>query len=121
MFKKIKSFEDACKKQGISTDLPEVSMLPEQLQKVVVSNYKLLIIAQAINNGWVPDWTDCNWKYYPWFRMSSPGSGFSSDDYGGVITYSTVSSRLCFETSEQAEYVGKQFTDLYKDVMSLDQ
>ena len=120
MFKKIKTFEDACKKINISTDLPEVSMLPEPMQKVVVSNYKLLIIAKAINNGWTPNWNDGTWKYYPWFNMSSSGSGFSYFVFDYVYALSDVGSRLCFEKREQAEYFGKQFIELFKDVMVIE-
>ncbi|ODS87272.1 MAG: hypothetical protein ABS44_11690 [Chryseobacterium sp. SCN 40-13] len=115
---KVKSFEDACQLLGIKTTLPEVSMLPVNHQKAIIAHYKLVIIAEAINEGWKPNWD--NWderKYYPWFDLegSSSGSGFSFGDYDRWLATSTVGSRLCFKSYELAKYVGQTFIDLYKD------
>jgi len=120
---KVKSFEDACQLLGIEPNVPEVSMLPENHKKAIVAHYKLVIIAEAVNEGWKPNWD--NWderKYYPWFDLegSSSGAGFSYYDYGVRVTTSSVGSRLCFKTWELAEYIGKTFIDLYKDYFLLD-
>ena len=120
---KVKSFEDACQLLGIEPNVPEVSMLPENHKKAIVAHYKLVIIAEAVNEGWKPNWD--NWderKYYPWFDLegSSSGAGFSYDVYDGWRTVSSVGSRLCFKTWELAEYIGKTFIDLYKDYFLLD-
>ena len=119
---KVKSFEDACQLLGIEPNVPEVSMLPDNHQKAIVAHYKLVIIAEAINEGWKPNWD--NWderKYYPWFNMSSSsGAGLSYDGFGRWGTGSGVGSRLCFKTWELAEYIGKTFIDLYKDYFLLD-
>jgi len=122
--KNLKSFEAAAKYLGIDpNNLPDVSMLPEQSQKSVISFYKLSIVSQAAwkQEGKVIDWNDWDqYKYYPWFKMSdSVGSsaGFSYYDcfYGG--TGSIVGSRLVFPTWKIAEYVGKTLIDLYRDFM----
>jgi hypothetical protein len=118
MYTDIKTFEDACKVLNLdaTTIIPDFSFFPESDRQAMIDHAKLVIIAKAINGDWVPDWN--NWdqyKYYPWFKMGSPsGGGFSYDDCDGWYTCSTVGSRLCFETREQAKYVGKQFEDLYK-------
>jgi hypothetical protein len=80
---KIKTFEGACKALGIDAKkLPDVSMLPADHQDAIIAHYKLVIIAQALNEGWKPNWSDYNqYKYYPWFDVRS-GSGLSYDDYG---------------------------------------
>ncbi len=116
-YKEIKSFEDACKKLGIEALLPDFGMIPEKSQIPMLAHYQLCIIVEAINGGWVPDWTDWSqYKYYAWFRMgSASGSAFSYDDYANWTSHSTASSRLCFKTREMAEYAGKQFEQLYKD------
>ena len=88
MDSKIKTFEDACKALNLDPEqvLPIVSGVPEKHQKAIVSHAKLVIIAEALNEGWQPDWNDSGeWKYYPWFRMSS-GSGLAY--YGCVSHYS---------------------------------
>lgn len=120
--KKIKSFEDACKALGVDpTKLPEVSMLPEEHQSALIAYYKLFIIAQALNEGWKPNWNDSEeWKYYPWLWVTASeentsGSGLSCDDYDCADSYSCIGSRLCFKTRELAKYAGEQFTDLYAE------
>jgi hypothetical protein len=117
----IKTFEDACKK--VNTDpakLPDVSGILEEFAKPIIAAYKLLIIYKAINNEWKPDWS--NWdqyKYYPWFEVLSSGFGFSFSGFSYGSTYSSVGSRLCFESEEKAKYAGNQFLQLYKDFLTI--
>lgn len=61
---KVKSFEDACQLLGIKTTLPEVSMLPVNHQKAIIAHYKLVIIAEAINEGWKPNWDNWDERKY---------------------------------------------------------
>lgn len=123
----IKSFEEACEKSSLdASKLPDVSMLPIKHQKAIVANYKLFVIAEALNDGWVPDWNDSNeWKYYPWFYMSGDkdnvsGSAFSYYHYADDHSYSNAGSRLSYKSSELAEYAGNTFLDLYKDLFIMD-
>lgn len=116
----IKTFEDACKVLGIEPTVPDFSGVEESERKALVAHYKLTVIARALNNGWKPNWNDhSQWKYYPWFYMGesggSPGVGFSFCGYGRGRSGSHVSSRLCFENEELANYAGQQFEELYKD------
>ena len=78
--------------------------------------YKILkVIAEVLNEGWVPDWKNNNqYKYYPWFDLSS-GSGLSYDVFVSRDSFSFVGSRLCFKSEELAEYAGKQFIKEYTD------
>lgn len=119
MYTQIKSFEDACQALGLNpTSLPDVSMLPAKHQNATLAQCKLVIIAQALNNGWEPDWSnEDEYKYFPWFNMNDTSApfGFSFSDYGYLYQLSCVGSRLCFVSSEVAEYAGKQFEGLYRD------
>lgn len=118
MYTEIKTFEDACQVLSLDpiTIIPDFSLFPESDRQAMIDHAKLIIIAKAINGNWVLDWN--NWdqyKYYPWFDMgSSSGVGFSCGVDVYWCTDSIVGSRLCFETREQAKYVGKQFEELYK-------
>ena len=87
----------------------------------MLAHYKLCVIAEALNEGWKPDWSNWNqYKYYPWFEMGSPsGVGFSYDGYGNWASLSIVGSRLCFKSRELATYAGKQFEELYKEYFVL--
>lgn len=118
---KIKSFEDACKHLRLNpNDLPVVDMLPEKDRKSIIAFYKLTIIIRALNEGWEPDWSNWDeWKYYNWFYVEKGedqrSSGFR---YFGMYCASAVTysgSWLCCGTSDDAEYIGKKFEDLYND------
>lgn len=112
-YKTIKTFKDACKKVQVDpATLPDTSMVLEEFKKAIINCYKLFIIYKAINNGWTPEWSDFSqYKYYPWFKVLSSGSGFdfSVSFYDFGITDASVGSRLCTDSSEKALYIGKQF------------
>ncbi|WP_052237523.1 hypothetical protein [Myroides sp. A21] len=116
---RLKTFEDVLKEKNMTLEyFNEISeeLLPDEL-----AYRKLKLIAGVLNEGWEPDWSNSNeYKYYPWFKMGSPsGVGFSYDGYDRWYAGSNVGSRLCFKSSELAEYAGKQFTDIYKDFLTL--
>lgn len=120
----IKTFAQACKIAKVdSKKLPDVSMLPKKHQKSFIAYFKLIIIAQAINEGWEPDWNNSNeYKYTPWFEVKADkkrpaGFGFSAAGYGTWRTFTAVGSRLCFKSRELALYAGKTFTDIYIDYL----
>ena len=117
-FRTIKTFEDACAKESIDPQqLPDVSMIPEEMRKHVVAYYKLLVVYKAVNNGWKPDWSDWDqYKYFPWFEVLSSGVGFSFSlsRYGNACTY--VGSRLCTDTREKAIYIAEQFEAEYRNL-----
>jgi hypothetical protein len=116
-FRTIKTFEDACKANRITTMLPDLSLLmDEDLKKPIVAAYKLMVIYKAINNGWVPDWSDDDqYKWFPWFGVLSSGSGFSCSHSNYDCTSSDVGSRLCTDSSEKARYIAEQFEAEYVD------
>lgn len=117
--KSITTFEEACEKLGLPDGiLPDVSKFHIKHQQALIANAKLIIIAEALNDGWEPNWEDYNeYKYYPWFYMDSPGFRFYGAYYGYSDTYSTCGSRLCFRTRKLAEYAGQTFIELYRDMM----
>ncbi|SKB63505.1 hypothetical protein SAMN05660477_00393 [Soonwooa buanensis] len=120
---KVKSFEDACSVLGIQPTTPDFSFLEEKEQKAHEAHFKLVIIAKALNEGWTPNWTNGKSdKWFLWFdfntdneKGSSSSGRFSFD--GSVLqrSYSDCGSRLCFKSSELADYAAEQFFDLYRD------
>jgi hypothetical protein len=120
---KIKTFEDACEALNLDATkvIPDFSAFPEEDREAMIAHAKLVIINKALNmqdDGtiWTPDWTNGKFdKYYPWFKMgSSSVGGFSCGVCAYWISTTTVGSRLCFSSSELAEYAGTQFKDLYE-------
>lgn len=112
---KVKTFDDAVKLVGISADLKSlVNYKGRDKDMITASAYaKLVIIARALNEGWVPDFTDGNQiKYWPWLKFTK-GAGFSFLVYGDVWSDSAVGSRLCYKSRELATYAAKQFQPIY--------
>lgn len=148
---RIKTFEDACAELG---DKHPFVIQYKKLYDCFLDNtamnnshdiiafLKLRIITAALNEGWEPQFTDDEYRYYPWFyinkknNMSERELMVSIDipemyrgDYHGPIAglvgsasgwrasgaVAYVRSRLCFKTSALAEYAGKQFSDLWFD------
>lgn len=122
----LKTFEDACTIEGIKPDSITASGLSQEDNNALLALAKLFIIVRAanrlINDGkeWKPDYNDNTWKYFAWFAMDGGSGGFRYDDCAHWTSGSSVGSRLCFKTSEAAEYIGTQFTDLYKAFMVIE-
>lgn len=122
---RVKTFAAACKKLGLKTNGPGVTGLPLKHRRAIIAFYKLTIIIQALNDGWVPDYTDTDqYKYYIWTYIKADakrkgGFGFGGTFYGWSDSRSAVGSRLCFKSRELAEWAWKQkeIKALYKDYM----
>ena len=81
---------------------------------------KLKTIAEALNEGWRPDWANSNeYKYWPWFVYLGASAGFSFANTYGTASNSAahIGSRLCYKTRELAAYAGRQFEGLYNDFL----
>ena len=122
---KYPTFEACCEAKGYdpATVLPDVSMFPEQHREALLANAKLIIVAEAHNGDWKPNWDDDDEeKWYPWFDLevddrNPSGFRFNASTYDYSRSY--VGSRLCFASSEISHYVGKHFEDLYRAMMVL--
>ena len=120
---KVKSFEDACKVLDITPSVPVVTGIPEKYQKPLIANYQLMVIAEALNEGWTPDWSNGEWdKWHPWFDMddSSSAGRFSFYVAADRRSLSAVGSRLCFKSEELADYAGTQFLELYRELFVIE-
>lgn len=119
----IKTFEDACQVKNLDPlkIIPDATVFPEPHQKALTAIAKLIVITDALNEDWKPDWQDNDqYKYYPWFDIEKDKnnpSGFRFGSVGYYFATSIVGSRLCFKNEELAQYAGEQFIDLYKDFM----
>jgi hypothetical protein len=110
---RVKTFQDAC----ILLDMDYAKEMAdmEGTPKDEAAYRQLKIIAQALNQGWKPDWANKKWdKYYPWFNMSGSGLALFTVDYQDTVT--SVGSRLCFKSRGLAEYAATQFLPLYTDL-----
>lgn len=112
----------------------------------VLAYLKLRIIVAALNEGWEPKFVKGEYRWAPWFSLltneeidkmddedkekvcrvvgrsgssalASGGLVYSNADFASSYSYSSHGSRLAFKTSELAEYAGKQFIEIYRDMM----
>jgi hypothetical protein len=124
---KIKTFEAACAALKLDPKkvTPKVVGFPKQHAKALIAVGKLMIIVQALNGDWKPDWQDTDQpKYYGWWDLNKDKSNTSGFRLNYVIYYfyySFVGSRLCFRSRELAEWAFKQpqIKKLYKEFMTL--
>lgn len=120
---RIKSIDDAVEELG-GNDVEVIELF--KLQKAGITSHILkqqmaVVIIKALNEEWVPDWSDSSqYKYFAWFKMgSSSGVGFSCGDYVFWSSNSAVGSRLALKSSSLAKYAGTQFTGIFKDFMTI--
>lgn len=109
----VESFEMACDKLGISNSLPNFTGLDSNLSNRFLSEYKLIIIIKALNEGWYPNWENEN--EYKWMNYFQMKDGFSYWDTHFYITTTIVPSALCLKNKELAEYCALRFYKLYEE------
>lgn len=104
IIERVKSFEDACEVL--------VYAIPKNMHVVD----KLKVIAEALNEGWTPDWNNSNqYKYVPYFKWN--GTKFVYYYCNGWHSHASVGSWLCFKDSSLALYAATQFEDLYNEFL----
>lgn len=121
--KEIKTLDDVINKLG--EDDKEVinlfKLTREGFDTHILYRQMAVVIAKALNNGWVPDFSNSNQlKYEPRFYIDSSLGSFKYSDCIHRTVGSTVGSRLCFKSKELAEYFGKQFIDIHNKYLKHD-
>lgn len=115
----IKTFEDALAKVGETAESFAARTTLDSPDEVAYK--KIKVIANALNQGWKPDWKNLDeYKYYPWFDFEDDrgsGLGLSYDDCVCAYSGSGVGSRLCYKTRSLASYAGQQFAAIYAEMM----
>ena len=150
---RIKTFDDACNELGEENVLVQAYRTAEfntsgnqSDVSDVVAYLKLRVIAEALNEGWKPQFTTYEHRWHPWFyictqeeidRMDEEKKkklwlfgGSSSDgalcglaatrsDVGWTYSAATVSARLAVKSEALAKYFGQQFIDIWADYITL--
>lgn len=143
--KRIKTFEDACREIGIDAEAWNRDKISLGLEPDVLAFLKLRIIVKALNEGWEPQFTEDECRYYPWFILYTREEYNKLDEeeksrvvyrsfyyayaLGGVscasassdssVANASIGVRLAFKTSELAAYCGRQFLDIWADFVFL--
>ena len=145
---KVKTFEDAVAILGDEHPLVAQFRVIESSFKEADNNLhlfayaRLVIIAEALNEGWKPKFDGDECRYYPWFYIytkkeyeeldedekkdcrvvgrsngnayAGGGVVYASASYASSVSVADYGSRLAFKTRELAEYCGKQFIDIWE-------
>lgn len=121
--KAVKTFEEACHQLGYDTSIPSFNNAPEKHRKALKAHYQLIIITEAVNDGWQPDWADEDQRKFELWpdviedKTSPSGFGLSFHGYDHWLTYTIVGSRLCFVSREAARHCFETFKSLWEDYM----
>lgn len=101
----------------------------------------LRVIVEALNEGWKPQFTKGEWRWYAWYDLVSPeqiedmseeekcrvvgrasfnafacgGLVYSHASYVSAFSSAYYGSRLAFKNEELAEYAAKQFGEIFAD------
>ncbi len=109
----------------------------------IMAYVTLRVITEALNEGWKPQFTEGERRWYAWydFLTKEEVEGMSDEEkeerrvvgrasynagaYGGLVfsyaynvsavSVTSYGSRLAFKNEELAEYAAKQFGDIYAD------
>lgn len=116
---RVKTYEDACAELG-RQPYNEDALMKLGLTRNDIAYQKMVVIVEALNEGWKPDVCDSNVRrWYPWFRPNVSPSSFafydSFYDYGFAVA--GCGSRLALKSKELAEYCGIQFLELWKEII----
>ena len=145
---RVKTFEDAVAELGEDNNLVMMFKHFEAEgfaagSEDLIAYLKLRIITAVLNEGWTPQFTGDEYRYYTWFDLYGEqewnnlsedtkrqrgvlfGGGANGGAFAGfVYAYSTYAPsatdacfgfRLCFKNRELALYAGKQFASLWLD------
>lgn len=149
IMERIKTFEDALNELGDKHPLVlqyrfnfnnEGGWTDDMYAREFEAYLKLRIITAALNEGWTPQFTEDEYRYFPWFWLYTKEEiakmdkeerkkvvlfgGAAADGAGAGFAYAYTNSapsgtsayvgpRLCFKSSALAEYAGKQFAEIY--------
>ena len=109
---RVKTYEDALRVLGMD------NFSRENLYPREIARRKLEIIIEALNEGWKPNLSNHQeYKWYCYFSWSTTGLGYSYS-YDSPTTANTyIGVRFCLKSKKLADYTGKQFKDLYEEML----
>ena len=150
VMERIKTFEDAVvelSNRAMNGDKDAGKLLDEWKisfhvsSKDLLAYLKLRIITYALNEGWKPQYTNGERRWYFWYEIINKeqydklsaeekscvvgrgsvnegayyGLVYASPNYTSLGSGTVYGSRLVFKSRELAEYAGKQFVEIYKE------
>ena len=145
---RVKTFDDALEELGQDHEAvksyKDIEWKLGEGQEDITAYLKLRVITEALNEGWHPEFTEDEYRYYPWYQLFTQaeiddmseerkkeiglvlwgGSAFIGSSAGlacansrNAFSFSSshYGARLAFKTPELAIYAAKQFIEIYAD------
>lgn len=145
VMERVQTFQDACSELGYTH--PMVQAYDDLMENCgeneadILAYLQLRIIVAALNEGWQPQYTDDEVRWYPWFFLYTKEeyeeldekdnsrcvlrSGNNSGAYSGLAcanahhassgSNTRYGGRLAFRSEELAAYAGRQFKEIYAE------
>lgn len=142
---RVKTYDDAVKELGedhpfVVAANSAVWRYPEDYNQDIVAYLKLRVVVAALNDGWNPEFTEDERRWFPWYRLytkeeidnlseedkeqvllwggnasygSQCGLVFAVSDNAWSASFASIGSRLALKSKELADYAGKQFIELF--------
>lgn len=145
VIERVKNYDDAVMELG--EDHPFVVAAnsatwryTEEENEDIIAYLKLRVVVAALNDGWKPEFTEDERRWYPWYRLYTKEEidNLSEEDKDGLLLWggsahngslcglacavshdawsnssASFGSRLAFKSEELADYAGKQFIELF--------
>lgn len=86
IIERVKTFEDACRELGgehpfVMTFDGYLDVHDAHMQDAdIIAYLKLRIICAALNEGWEPQFTEDEWRWYPWFILLTSEELFEKNE-----------------------------------------
>ena len=137
---RVKTFQDAVDELGSDNKLVQqynqiYSEFGDMMDNDIIAYLKLRIITAALNEGWEPQYTIGECRYFPYFYVlydtTDEGTErtvarshknaladmlvYANACNGSAVANTSNCMRLTFKTKELAEYAGKQFLSIWAD------
>jgi hypothetical protein len=106
----VNNFSDACKIKNVSED--SIYLQTETKDEIAYKKIKFTI--SVLNEGWVPKMDGLEYRYYPYFSISS-GFVFLNASFADANANTASASRLCLKNRELAIHAGKILINEFKD------
>lgn len=145
VMKRVQTFQDACSELGYTH--PMVQAYDDLMENCgeneadILAYLQLRIIVAALNEGWQPQYTDDEVRWYPWFFLytkeeyeeldekdksrcvlrsghysnANSGLAFAFAYYASSYSNTYYGGRLAFRSEELAAYAGRQFKEIYAE------
>lgn len=142
---RVKTYDDAVKELGedhpfVVAANSAVWRYPEDYNQDIVAYLKLRVVVAALNDGWNPEFTEDERRWFPWYRLytkeeidnlseedkeqvllwggyasygSRCGLAYASSNLAWSLSPAAFGSRLALKSKELADYAGKQFIELF--------